>query len=87
MESNTHAGHATDLHARHAHRRARLQVADVVETRGDRVAGRLAQHGQLAARQLRGEERQRREAQQHEQARTDFQTAFILHDRILRSIA
>ena len=64
-----------DANACHSDRRARLEVPDIVEPGGDRKSTVTAAELERRSRQLRGEERECREAQQNEQAGADFQGA------------
>ncbi len=60
--------HAPDLDARHRDRCAHLQIADIVELRGQIVV-RGTPECDAAAGGLRRQEEQRREAEQHEGSR------------------
>ena len=63
---------ATDRDAGAAHRRARLQAADIVEARTDAIAGALTEARKVGG--LQGQEQQAGDAQHHEQTDHGFDT-------------
>ncbi len=71
--------HFPDAHAGHTNGRTGLEIPDIVELGRDVIAGLGAAELETAARELRGEEEQGGEAEQHEQAGADFQGAIGAH--------